>query len=329
MDKIVVDVYGADAGALPVIKGTLSALRKFPELSAVLVGRQEELACLSCFEFDNSRVETLLAEDVVTNHDQPSEVFSGRGDSTLVKALLRLKTDEDCIGLISAGNTGALLVGSIFRLGLVKGIKMPALASLIPIADGRNILIADCGANLDCSAKQLSELAVMGSAFYSCAEGVDAPRVGLLSVGRENEKGNAVTKEAFGLLSALPINFVGNIEGNDPVEGAVDVVVTDGFAGNILLKNVEASGKAAIAAVEAALSSCPDCAVASLQAVRDRLKNAFDFNPRGGATFLGTVKPVVKMHGSLTEDTPCACIDQIIRLRKAGFIDKISAALSK
>ena len=330
MKRVIVDIYGADAGHDPVIKGSLRALSDFSDLSLVLVGDPEDIKrAAESVDYDAARTEIVPSDDVITNHDQPSEVFSGRNTSSMVLALERLKSDNDCIGLISAGNTGSLLVGSIFRLGLIKGLKMPALGSLIPIADGKNVLIADCGANLDCTAKQLEEFAVMGNAFFSCVEGVKDPKVGLLSVGREDEKGNRLTKEAFGLISGLGLNFIGNIEGTDPVTGEADVIVTDGFAGNILLKNTEAVGKSAIAAVEEAMAKASDYECRALAEVRDRLKNAFDFNPRGGGTFLGTKKPVVKMHGALNESTARSCIGQIMRLADTGFTERISEALAR
>ncbi|MBQ2781126.1 MAG: phosphate acyltransferase, partial [Clostridia bacterium] len=157
---------------------------------------------------------------------------------------------------------------------------------------------------------------------------LEAPRVGLLSVGREEGKGNRLTLDTYALLKDLPMNFIGNIEGNDVVNDVADVIVTDGFAGNILLKNVEAVGKTALAAIEELLPTADAAQREVLEKLHARLSAAYDFNPRGGATFLGTAKTVVKMHGCATEDTAYSCVDQLLLLERTGFSTRVKEALT-
>ena len=195
---------------------------------------------------DPSRYEIVDAEKYIRNSDPPTCVFGGCDDTSMVMAYQRLKQDSDCSALLSAGNTGALLVGSICRLGLLPGLKFPALISALP-CNGENLLcLVDCGANTECTANDLTLFARMGNVFAQSYCGIAAPRVGLMSVGREAEKGTPLIRQAHEQISALGLNFVGNVEGSDLVSGYADVIVTDGFSGNLLLKCAESVGKAAI-----------------------------------------------------------------------------------
>ena len=327
MKTVLVDIYGADIGPEPIIEGALSALTIDSELQLCFIG--EESLIMGQVEktgADKHRVRVIHTTDFVTNHEPPVCVFKGRDQSSLVLGLQELKNNPDAIGLISPGNTGALLVGSIFRLGLVSGLKSPALCSVMPCCDGKLLALLDCGANMDCTADDLVRYALMGDALMRSLGESDSPRIGLLSVGREDSKGNRLTLEAHGKLTQLPVNFVGNIEGLDVVSGDVEVIVADGFSGNILMKTIEAVGKSAISAAEDAMAQYGDT-TGALQAVKNRLSNAYDFNPRGGATFLGTEKPVIKMHGSATAFTPYSCIQQLLKMEKAQYRNALITAL--
>jgi len=329
MKTIIVDIYGADAGPVPVIRGALRALELAPDFVLHFVGDrtlvEQEMAAMGA---DATRVTVSHTTDAITNFDRPTCVFNGRDESSMVMSLLALKNDPDAIGMLSAGNTGALLVGSIVRLGLLADIKSPALCSAIPVCDGKLVALVDCGANMDCRPRELARFALMGDAFMKSRCEMEAPRVGLLSVGREEGKGNRLPLDTYALLKDLPMNFIGNIEGNDVVNDVADVIVTDGFAGNILLKNVEAVGKTALAAIEELLPTADAAQREVLEKLHARLSAAYDFNPRGGATFLGTAKTVVKMHGCATEDTAYSCIDQLLLLERTGFSTRVKEALT-
>lgn len=317
MRKIVVDIYGADLGAEPIIKGVGRAIKDIRGFNAVFVGESETVSSiLNKMSVDENRYEIIHTDKFISNNDLPTAVFGGNDEASMVMGYDRLKRDEDCIAMLSPGNTGALLVGSICRLGLVDGIKFPALSTALPSLKGNLVCLVDCGANVDCTANDLARYAILGDAFMKSMCKTQNPRVGLLSVGREQHKGNTLTKEAYKLIEALPLNFIGNVEGNDLVTGYADVIVSDGFAGNVLLKTAEAAGKAAMSIVDS-YSTFDNAEL--IREIKEHMFRLFDFNSQGGATFLGPKKTVVKMHGCATELTAYACIEQILKLEDGGF----------
>ena len=317
MKRIVVDISGADAGPEVIITGVSEALKQGISFFPVLVGQASLIRqLLEEAQIAPEQYEILDTDRFITNNDPPTCIFGGMDDSSMAMAYDRLKNDDRCDAMLSAGNTGALLVGSIFRLGLLQGLKFPALASALPARDGKLVCLVDCGANVECSSADLVRFARMGNVFSKAYCGIENPRVGLMNVGREAQKGNALTREAYEKLQDLPMNFIGNLEGGDLLTGYADVVVTDGFSGNLLLKNAEAVGKAALAIAEQVAA---DAAPELLATLRRRLTEAFDFNAQGAATFLGTKKTVVKMHGCASVNTVVTSIMQILRLENAGF----------
>lgn len=325
MRKIAVDVYGADDGISVVINGIAKAIKQGLYFFPVLVGPQEEIVReMTEKDIDKTLYQVINTDKFITNNDLPTCIFGGMDDSSMALAYGILKKDNDCCGMLSAGNTGALLVGSICRLGLLKGLKFPALASALPCGPENLVCLVDCGSNMDCTAADLERFAIMGNVLSKSFCGIENPRVGLMSVGRENEKGTKLTREAFDKIKNLPLNFVGNLEGSDIVSGYADVIVCDGFSGNILLKSTEAVGKAAVSIVEK-LGKNADKDLVNI--IKEELFKTFDFNSRGAATFLGPEKIVVKMHGCANEDTVVASVDQIIRLDNADFSMELQNAL--
>lgn len=328
MLKIVVDIYGADAGIEPVVCGVAKALNQGIEFFPVMVGQKDAVTSLMEQAGIGPDRYEIMDTDKFIRQDEPANcIFGGRDDSSMAMALGRLKQDPECKALLSAGSTGALVVGSICRLGLLPGLKTPALLSALPcLGPDRLLCLIDCGANVECSANDLVRFAIMGDVFCKCYCKLAHPRVGLMSVGRERAKGTAVTREAHEKISALDMNFIGNLEGGDMVSGYADVIVADGYAGNLLLKCAEASGKAAMEMVKE-LGKDADPAVIDRMAAA--IWKRFDFNSQGAATFMGTRKTVVKMHGCANEDTTVSSILQIQRLENANFIGALSAALTK
>lgn len=330
MKKVVIDIYGADGGAAPILKGAALSLLCDGELHAVFVGDSAEITCaMKAESIPSDRYSVIHTTEKIKNTDIPTDIFKGHAkeNCSMGLALDALAGDSETVGLLSAGSTGALLIGSIFRLGLVKGLKMPALSTSLPtMKEGGFVCLVDCGANIDCKAKNLSEFALLGDAFAKSMYGLESPKIGLMSVGREDGKGNAQTKEAFELIRTLPLNFIGNVEGNDLLTGYADVIVADGYAGNILLKNTEATGKYAQALLEA-LGKKHGVGEEFLKEAAALFSYRFDFNSNGGATFLGTKKTVIKMHGSANDHTVKACIDQMNLLHSRGFDSRIAAAL--
>ena len=325
MVKIVIDTLGGDYGFEPIVTGVADALAEGLAFFPVLVGPRDQLQpVLEQKGIDPSGYEIVDAEAYIRNEDPPTCIFAGCDDTTMVKAYSRLKTDETVQAMMSAGSTGALLIGSICRLGLLPGLKLPALLSALP-CNGENLLcLVDCGANVECTAEDLVRFAKMGHAFSKCYCGIDRPRVGLMNVGREKQKGTAMIRQAYEQIDALALNFVGNVEGSDLVSDYVDVVVADGFSGNLLLKCAESVGKAAAKIVERFGAGVPE-----MEKCRQALLETFDFNSRGAATFLGTKKTVVKMHGQANAATVVESIKQVMRLENAGFSQAVAEELRK
>lgn len=325
MKKIIVDTYGADIGHVEIIRGALSAVKEIDDLYVVIVGDESIIRdMMKTYGTDESRVEIVHTDKYITNDDPPTCVFKGKDDTSMVMSLDRLSKSDDVMGMVSAGNTGALMVGSIFRVGLVKGLMAPALSTAIPCGKNGLVCLVDCGANVECTPEDLKRYALMGNAFMQSLLGEEHPKVGLMSVGREDGKGNTLTKAAFELIKPLGLNFVGNVEGSDLADTELDVVVTDGFTGNILLKNTEECGRAALRIIDKYSDGSEAC-----KNIRNAVVEKFDFNTRGGATFLGLKKTVVKMHGCAVADTVGACIRQIIRIEDRGFSAKVAQAIAE
>ena len=323
MRRFIIDTFGADAGPLPIIKGAIAKLKELDDLSLVIVGDEALIKQeIELSGADADRIEIVHTQKFVTNNDPPTCVFRGTEDTSMVKALMRLKADDTVSGLISAGSTGALLVGSICHVGLFKGLMAPALASAVPCRQNGLVTLVDCGANVECSAQDLRRFALMGNAYMQCRTDTENPKVGIMSVGREDGKGTPLTKEAFKLLSELPIDFIGNLEGTDFVNGEADVVVTDGFTGNVLLKNAEQCGRFALEILDR-----NDDGSEAFAKLREELLEKFDFNSRGGAVFLGVKKTIVKMHGCAVENTVGACIDLALKLEQNNFAERVEKAL--
>lgn len=326
MKKIVIDIYGADAGIAPVLDGVAKALNAGIDVFPVMVGQADLIfQAMDRAGISADRYEIIDTDKFIRNEDPPNCIFGGCDDTSMAMAFGRLKSDDECFAMISAGSTGALLVGSICRLGLMKGLRFPVLGSALPCCgEDRLLCLLDCGANVECSSNDLTRFALMGNVYCKCVNGMEDPRVGLMSVGREPGKGNALTREAYEKISQLPLNFVGNLEGSDMVSGYADVIISDGFSGNLLLKSTEAAGKAAMEMVEQLGADADPELIAKIKAA---LFKRFDFNSQGAATFLGAKKILVKMHGCANEDTTVASIEQILRLEKAGFIEAMTQAL--
>lgn len=326
MKKIILDIYGADAGEKEIICGAAKTIRAYPDIHIVLAGDGKIITeIMDENSIPSDRYSVLHTDEYVTNYDMPTCVFTNTNYS-MVKALRYLRDNEDCLGLLSAGNTGALLVGTICHLGLIKGLKYPALSAHINTISDKLVCIVDCGANLECTAKDLLRFAIMGNVIAGCRTFEDNPKVALLSVGSEEGKGTSVIKDAFSLIrDCEKINFVGNIEGCNIMDNTADVIVCDGYAGNVVLKNTEETGKTCVSLIKEMTKDIADSESRKVvDEITGKLTDKFDFNSQGGATFLGTKKTVIKMHGIANSDTVVSCVSQLITLENNGFSQKIS-----
>lgn len=299
--KIAIDVMGSDNGPEILVEGAIKALAENADLSVVLFGDEKAIgAKLDTIEYDKDRVEIVGATEVITNYDNPMEAIFRKTDSSLVKALTALSSRDDLVGLINAGSTGALLAGSL-RYVPAKELKRPALAAILPAEKGGFTCLVDTGANIDCNASQLVDFAHMGSDFMKKFYGIEAPRIGLLSNGAEETKGNKLVKETHALLKLeSDLNFIGNVEGNRALSGDCDVLVAEGFAGNQVFKNSEGIARRIITDI---VKYAKATGSAEIMKLVGHLMGIYDFNSLGGGIVLGAGKPIIKARGSANADS--------------------------
>ncbi len=310
--NIAVDAMGGDNAPAEVVKGCIEALEKAPGLKITLVGIEDKVrAELSKYTYDPDRIEVIHASEVIEMAEPPVMAVRTKKDSSLVKCMYMVKEGK-CDALVTAGSTGAFLVGGQIIVGRIKGVERPPLAPFIPTLTGRCLLL-DCGANVDARPSQLVQFAKIGSAYVKKACGIERPRVGIVNIGAEEEKGNALVKETFPLLKATPeINFIGSVEARDIPYGAADVVVCEAFVGNVILKMYEGVGTALMKSMKEAFMSSPKSKIGALlakPALKKTLKQ-YDTNQYGGAPLLGCNGLLVKTHGSSKSAPICNSILQ-------------------
>ncbi len=298
--NIAVDAMGGDNAPSEIVKGAVLSLDKARDFKITLVGREDDVrAELSKYTYDPDRIDVLHASEIIEMAEPPVMAVRNKKDSSLVKCMYLVKEGK-CDALVTAGSTGAFLVGGQIIVGRIKGVERPPLAPFIPTVNGRCLLL-DCGANVDARPSQLVQFAKIGSAYVRKVCGIDNPRVGIVNIGAEEEKGNALVKEAFPLLKATPeINFIGSVEARDIPYGGADVVVCEAFVGNVILKMYEGVGTALLKSMKEAFMSTTRSKIGAAlakPALKKTLK-AYDVNQYGGAPLLGCNGLLVKTHGS-------------------------------
>lgn len=298
--RIIVDVMGGDFAPQAPLDGALLALDKDKDLELILAGDQPQIEeYLKEKTYDVSRIEILHAPDAIGYDEAPVAAIRKQKESSLVKGFQMLKNGQ-ADGIVSAGNTGAILAGATLIVRRMDGVKRPALASLLPTLEGKPVLLLDCGANADCKASYLRQFAVMGNAYMKSVCGVESPKVALLNNGTEEGKGNEVTKAAYDFLKDLDLNFVGNYEARELLSGDADVFVCDGFVGNAVLKTAEGATKTLLHMLKAELkaSFISTLGAAIAKPAFRRVKKRMDYSEYGGAPLLGIRKCVIKAHGT-------------------------------
>lgn len=321
--KIIIDAMGGDnAPQAPVEAGCKAS--KDLGVGIVFVGKKEIIEEeLSKYSYDSGRVELVEAEDVITNHEEPAKAVRSKKNSSIVVAANLLKNGGGDV-LLSMGNTGALLASGLLIVGRIKGVLRPALATLLPSAKGPKMLI-DAGANTNCKAENLVQFAVMGSIYMKNVIGIKKPAVGLISNGEEEGKGDDLTKSAYPFLKSAPIKFMGNIEGRDVMEGTADVMVCDGFVGNVILKTVEGMGHVVGNLVKGIFTDNVFSKFGALFVLKKvtEFKQKMDYREYGGAPLLGTKKPVIKGHGSSDAKAVYSAIKQAKKFVETNIIEEI------
>lgn len=327
--KVAVDAMGGDNAPGEIVKGAVEAVKESSKVKVCLVGIPEAVEKeLAGYTYNKEQIEVVPASEVIETAEPPVMAIRKKKDSSIVKALNLVKSGE-CDAYVSAGSTGATLVGGQVIVGRIKGVERPPLAPLIPTEKGCALLI-DCGANVDARPSHLVQFAKMGSVYMENIMGVKNPKVGIVNIGAEEEKGNALVKETFPLLKNCPdINFVGSVEARDIPAGAVDVVVCEAFVGNVILKTYEGVGLTLIKKVKAGMMSSLRSKVGALlvkPALKSTLKE-FDLEQYGGAPMLGLKGLVVKTHGSSKANEIKNSILQCIAFSEQKINEKIKEKL--
>lgn len=327
--RIVIDGMGGDNAPLSTVKGAVDAIKEY-SVDLVITGDKETLENeFSKYEFDRSRLEIVHTTEKIENEDKPVKAIRAKKDSSMVVALKMVK-DGYADAIVSAGNTGALLAGGLFVVGRIKGIDRPCLCPAIPNIDRGMTIIADGGANADCKPKNLVEFAAMTDIYAKKVLGIENPRIGLANVGAEEGKGNDLAKKSFEELKTIDINFTGNIEARDVINNVADIIVCDGFTGNILLKSAEGVAISVMKIIKEALMSSTKAKIGALL-IKDELKNIksfMDYSEYGGAPLLGVNGGVIKAHGSSDAKAIKNAIRQAIKFAEGNVVEDIKSFIT-
>lgn len=321
--KIILDAFGGDNAPLCVIKGAADAMAEYG-VDIMLCGDTEKIKkCAADNNIDISKMEIKQADRVMDMHDNPRTILKSNSDTSLAVSLQALAHGEGD-AVISAGSTGAVLFGATFIAKRIKGIKRPVIASIVPGTE-KPYMLVDCGANLNCRPDMLMQFAILGSAYMKKVMGIENPTVGLLNNGAEDSKGGDVLVETYQLLKNSSLNFIGNIEARDVPKGACDVLVADGFAGNVVLKLTEGLGSEFVKLLKNILMKNMKTKLAAMMIKSDmnELKELLDYSEFGGAPIIGIRKPVFKAHGSSNAKAIKSAIRKAMEFVETGVIGEI------
>ena len=333
MIKILIDCFGGDHCPEAPVEGALTALEKNPELYVMLLGDEAILrGQLEGKDYDSSRLEIVHAPEVIGCDEKPTDVVRLKRNSSMMKGIILLRDRDDVAALVSTGSTGALVTGALVRLGRIPGVIRPAFCPLLPTMDGGLVGICDSGANVEVTSAHLLQFAIMASLYMENVYGVKRPRVALLNVGKEAEKGDEMRQETYRLLSDMPsLNFVGNMESRDLLSGRYDVVVADGFSGNVLVKTTEGTALELLKKLKKEIFSKTLYKLGALLMKRmfSDMKEFMNYQNYGGSVLLGTFKTVVKGHGSSNSVAVEKCIEQAFKMEKSKLSAQIESEIAK
>ncbi|MDY3059680.1 MAG: phosphate acyltransferase PlsX [Fusobacterium sp.] len=327
--KIALDAMGGDNAPLETIKGAVAALEEVSELELVLVGKKEVIeAELSKYKYNKEKIEIVDAREIIEMTDEPVVAVKSKKDSSMNRTLELVK-DGTVNASVSAGNTGALITASQLKLKRIKGVLRPAIATMFPNKKG-HMLMLDVGATADCKPEFLNQYAMMGSKYMEILVGKKNSKVGLLNIGTEEGKGNKVTREAYNLLKEnKSINFVGNVESTEVMNGNIDVVVTDGFTGNMVLKTAEGIGKFILDVIKTEVSKrfIYKLGALLLMPALKVVKSKMDSSEYGGAIFLGLNGISIKAHGNSDAVAIKNAIKVAEKFAKLNFVEEMKKVI--
>lgn len=326
--RIVVDGMGGDNAPQSVVGGVVEAIKEY-NVEIVITGDKEILETeFSKYDFDRSKLEIIHTTEIIENEDKPVMAVRRKKDSSMVVGLNLVK-EKKAAAIVSAGSTGALLTGATLVVGRIKGIDRPCLCPCMPNIKGTMTIIADGGANADCKPRNLSEFAIMSNIYLKKVLGMENPRIGIANIGSEEGKGNELVKAAYEELKSMDLNFVGNIEGRDVIDSKADVIVCDGFTGNIILKTCEGVAMGMMKLMKETLMSSTKGKIGALLIKDDlrKLKAFLDYSEYGGAPFLGVKGGVIKAHGSSNAKAIKNAINQAIHFVDGNVVKDVEEYL--
>ena len=325
--RIAIDAMGGDHAPKEIVKGALAAIKQYEDIEIVLIGNEN---LINQHLTDPTRITIIHTEEKIDSTDSPVTAIRRKKNSSMVLAIKEVKEGR-ADACISAGNTGALMTGGVLIVGRIKGIERPALAPMLPTFNGDGFLLIDAGANMDAKPEHLLQYGIMGSIYMQKVRNIESPRVGLLNVGTEDDKGTELTKKTFELLKGADVNFIGNIEARDLLEGAADVVVCDGFSGNIVLKTIEGTALSLFSLLKQELTSTflNKLAAGALKPSFKKIKNKMDYTEYGGASLFGLQAPVIKAHGSSNENAILNSVRQTRLMLEEKVVETIKKDVVK
>lgn len=325
--RIAVDAMGGDNAPDAVIDGVSKAIQAYSDLEITLVGDKQTIESKLV---STERLTILHADEVIEATDEPVRAVRRKKNSSMV-LMAKEVSEKRADACISAGNTGALMTAGLFIVGRMNGIDRPALAPTLPTINGEGFLLLDVGANVDAKPENLLQYALMGSVYAERVMMIKNPRIGLLNVGTEDKKGNELTKNAFTLLKESHLHFIGNVEARDMLQGVADVIVTDGFTGNVALKTVEGTALSLFQMLKSSLTSSLSAklAAAVLKPKLMGMRKKMDYSEYGGAGLFGLRAPVIKAHGSSNSDAVYHAIRQAREMVSQNVTSFIADGISK
>ena len=325
--KIAIDAMGGDHAPKEIVLGALKAIDTYSDVEITLVGDENKI---NQYVKDRNRISIIHTDEVITGTDEPVRAVRRKKNASMVLAAKEV-AEGRADACISAGNTGALMAAGLFIVGRIEGIERPALSPTLPTIGGEGFVLLDVGANVDAKPEHLVQYALMGSIYSQKVRGIEYPRVGLLNIGTEEKKGNELTKHTYEMLKKADINFIGNIEARDLLDGVADVVVTDGFTGNMVLKTIEGTALSIFKMLKSALMSNlkSKLAAAVLKPNLLELKSQMDYSEYGGAGLFGLKAPVIKAHGSSDAKAIFSAIRQTREMIEHQVIGTIQEAVEK
>lgn len=329
MVKVLLDTLGIDRGFKEVVVAAVNSVNENKNLEVTLVGKEEDIVKeLKNYNYNLEQIKIINAPEEISCNDIPTKAIKEKTNSSLVVSLDKLKEGYDAV--ISGGSTGAVLTGGFLKIGRIKGVSRPALCPMLPTITGGKVMLIDCGANVDSKPLNLCHYALMAKIYMENVLNISNPKIALLNIGAEENKGNELAKSTYPLLKDMPINFIGNLEAKEFLSGKADVVISDAFSGNVLLKGTEGAVTMVMKKLKSEIKSSFFAKIGALfmKKVFKNLKSQLNIEAQGGSMLLGLKNVLIKVHGSSSHVSFEAAIKQAVEFKENNVIEKLENAFA-